>query len=915
MSEPLITTKLNRPLVQPAWTPRPRLLARLDTLTRLTVINAPAGYGKTTLLTQWLGSLSQRSQTPPLALAWLSLDEHDNDVLRFLRYLTAAVTAAVSPDTLTSPPFPIASPIDSLSVVAELVNLVQATACDTVLALDDYHLIENEAVHATVAVLLRHAPDNLRLVIASRATPPLPLAQLRSVNQLTELNAVDLRLTQTEINQTLQTLVETIAPPSMLDVIGQRTEGWAAGVQLAALAFRVGADMPGWDAEFDGQHRYVVDYLSAEVLRQQPGEVQDFLRQTSILSRMTASLCDAVLGRDNSAALLEYLEQRQLFVTPLDAHKQWYRYHPLFAEFLRAELQRHSPQRLAWLHHQASLCWEAQGDPIAAIDHALAGGATQRAARLIYHHAPGWLDRGEVSTLLGRLRQFPDAVAQQDDELCIWYGWAWALSGQPATAREWADRATVRLSQHYQRILASPPPHDERTLIDLRTSLGQAAAIRVMVARQQEDQATMLTAAQQALELLPAWNQRLRSTVLFNLGLAELWVGEVLEADTHLAEASRLSEPERFTFLLCASLYQRAVGSEAQGQLHRALRLYEEARWTAQVRNVPPLAQAAEAGLARLYYEWNDLTMAKGLLRATPTVTHPEFIAYWIDAQITQGRLCVAQGEYDDAWERLAVAETLARQAGQRRHLTKARAWVARLQLQAGLVDEAWRWATASEVWPWLDRLAASPATVDPLTEFEFLTLCRCLLAQDDAAHLTASLAALDVIEAKARSQGRLASVIETQVVQALVRRALGQQREALSALEQALDLAAPRQYQRLFLDEGQALTPLLERFPRAHRRHAYANSLLAASVSPPPQPMPGPLIEPLTPQETAILGLLAMGLSNEEIARQRVLSLHTVRWYIKQIYQKLGVHNRTQAAAYAKTLAPTPAFYLPNGG
>jgi len=565
----LLSTKLRIPLRLRALVPRPRLLTRLEEglAARLILVSAPAGFGKTTLLAQWLHG---RQAEPPMRVAWLSLDREDDDPARFLVYLVAALQTLeprLAEGLLPALRSPEPPPVESL--LAVLVNDAAALLGQgrSLLILDDYHAIQDPAIHGILSFLLDHLPPAVGLVVAGRADPPIPLSRLRGQGQLVELRDGDLRFTAGEAAAFLNEVMGLALSAADVAALEARTEGWITGLQLAALSLR-GREperIPAFLQEFAGSHRFVLDYLLEEVLQQQPPGIQAFLLQTSILERLCGALCEAVVGGrglvdwESGQAVLEYLEANHLFILSLDEERCWYRYHRLFADLLRVRLPRLGPTlglpSPAELHRRASAWYETEGLTGEAIAHALAAGDGERAANLVTDVGLDLLVRGELTTLLGWLEALHDDVVRARPWLCIYHAWALALSGcpEPAEARL-QDAAAVD-----SNLLAGEAG-------------GHAAAIRAYMAAHAGDAAAAVELARRSLDLLPAKERTVRSVVAFTLAGVHRVRGDLEAATRALVEASTLGREGGNLHLAVSALCQLAALEMEGGRLHSAAR-------------------------------------------------------------------------------------------------------------------------------------------------------------------------------------------------------------------------------------------------------------------------------------------------------------------------------------------------------
>jgi LuxR family maltose regulon positive regulatory protein len=917
----MLSTKLYIPPLRPNLTPRPRLIERLNRGLRhtpgVTLVSAPAGFGKTTLVNEWL-------RQSDLCTAWLSLDETDNDPTRFLTYLVAALQqightiGQIGQGILQTPH---SAPTEALLTV--LINEIAANPTPFVLVLDDYHVIKAQSIHHALTFLLEHLPPHpgpggqcqgMHMVITCRADPPLPLARWRGRGQLTELREADLRFTTEEIALFFNEISELNLSAAQVQALENRTEGWITGLHLAALSMQGHEDLTGFINGFTGSHRYILDYLTDEVLSRQPEEVQRFLFQTSILDRLSGPLCDVVVGRGaseqesraendlsspppspssprpigsyaSSQEILEYLESANLFLISLDDERRWYRYHHLFADLLRHRLRRNSPGQLPALHRRASEWYEQNGLPAEAIGHALAAADFERAATLIEQTAWEVLTRGEIAMLLSWLNRLPDELAHSRPELRIFNAWARAMTGQPDAAESYLQD------------------------IDSEDLQGEVAAVRAYVAFLQQD-SRAIELSRQALEHLPEQNWFMRSIMAMSLGTAYYWaLGDPVAAIQSLTEAVSLGQTAGDSYLVLMASSTLGEAQQMRGQLCQAAETYRQAlqlatRSSAQGEgrgggsgHPPPFAGLAHIGLAGLLYEWNDLDRAQrhaqeGIRlgeRGQSVDVLQGGCSYLTLAQVYQAR-----GEVDNALEMMRKAEQFAQSHNQAYVIALAAALRARLWLAQGNVTAASRWAQ--------ERGLSANDELSYARETESITLARVLLAQGQAGEALRLLARL---VAAAQAAQRMGSTIKILALQALTFEAQSDVDRAVSALEQALCLAEPEGYIRTFVDEGQSMALLLQRSLSQGIVPSYASQLLLAlgETSGPASPVAQPLVEPLSERELEVLRLVAAGLSNREIAEELYLSINTVKAHAKNIYSKLNVRGRMQAADRAREL------------
>jgi LuxR family maltose regulon positive regulatory protein len=900
----LLTTKISVPPLRLNVVTRTRLTERLNAAMKspLALIVAPAGWGKTTLLSAWHAGVSLNDWS----LAWVSLDTGDNNPIRFWTYVLAALNTlhpGVGETPLALMYASSSPPIED--VLTSLLNALIQLPTETVLVLDDYHLIEAEVIHDALMYLVEHLPPNMHLVIASRSEPLLPLARLRARGALTELRADNLRFTSGETTAFLTEVMGLPLSAEEVAALEAHTEGWIAGLHLAALSMQGRDDLADFIAAFTGSHRYVVDYLVEEVLLRQPEEVQDFLMQTCLLDRLSGPLCDAVRERENSQALLELVERTNLFLVPLDDERQWYRYHHLFAEVLRTRLKQLQPIVIPELHSRASRWYEQHKLFDEAVTHALAIPDIDRAALLIEHYAQFTNFPSQFQILLGWLNRLPDALVRTHPYLCIMHAITFMLTHQ-------LEKSSDRL-QDAERCLEVEMPAEQR-----RTIVGQLAAFRSQLARLLGDYEWCVPLAQQALELLPETKEMsltlmLRASALGTAANAYLVDGDMTPATEHFVETTLASVRALGNLpTTIRSISNLARLQLLQGRLRQATVTIEQAAQLARGHGgLQALINGADYYfiLGDLLREWNQLDRAEqqleqgmGLVKETATAD-AEMITR---GYMTLARLQQARRQSTRVRETLDAFTMVSRQRGYAPYLAaQGIAMRAQIELAQGNLAAAIHWADTSGL-----------SVKDELSyprERQYLALARVRIAQGRAhptgSFLSEALALLARLLKDAELKMRLSSLLEILLLHALALDAQGNHSESLAAISRALTLAEPEGYIRLFIDEGAPVKALLRQVDAHGITPGYVATLLEASGE---QKLAdshlntlrsNELKEPLTQREYEVLQLLMDGASNREIAQQLVLSVNTVKKHVYNICGKLGVQSRTQAIAKTRAL------------
>lgn len=861
MSTPVLVTKLYIPPPRPKVVPCPHLIARLNAglHRKLTLISAPAGSGKTTLVSAWVADCGRQ-------VAWLSLDEGDGDPARFLTYLVVAlrtIAANIGAGVLGVLQSPQSPPIEAL--LTTLLNEITALPDTFVLVLDDYHAIDAPAVDLALTFLLEHLPPQLHLVIATREDPPLPLARLRARGQLTELRAADLRFTASEAAEFLNPVMGLNLAAADVAALEDRTEGWIVGLQLAAISMQGHQDTTRFIQSFTGSHHFVMDYLVEEVLRQQSASVQTFLLHTSILDRLCGPLCDAVL-RDPAAAgqaTLEYLERANLFLVPLDNERRWYRYHHLFADLLRQRLHQSaaSPTGDAGrgadaLHRRASQWYEDDGLEIEAFHHAVAANDIERAERLIDGKGMPLHSRGVVTAIVDWLGSLPTTVLNARPALWWRHGSLLLVIGQTTGVEEKLRAAEDALAGTVA---------DDKT----RNLVGQIASARAVLALTRYQPATMLVQSRRALEYLHPDNLSRRASANWTLGHAHLLQGDRAAAGRAFTAAIALSQAAGDTFTTILAMGGLGQVQEAETQLHPAAETYRRVLHLAGDQPLQ-IISGAHLGLARVLYEWNDLAAAERHGRQSLQLArqYDRVIDRFIVSEVFLARLKLAQGDAVGASALLAQTSRSAHQQNFAHRLPEVAAAQVLTLLQQGQLVAAAQLAQTHDL---------------PLSR------ARVHLAQGDT---SAALAVLGPVRRQAEAGGWADERPKVLVLQAVAHHAAGEKDEAMQLLGEALSLAEPGGFIRLFVDEGLPMAQLLSAGAAQGMLPDAIGALLAvcqAEARPPEDPSPAQsLTEPLSQRELEVLRLIAQGLSNRAISGRLFLALDTVKGHNRHIFGKL---------------------------
>jgi LuxR family maltose regulon positive regulatory protein len=868
---------------------------------KLIMVCTPAGFGKTSLLADWATS----AEWP---VAWLTLDPQDNDPVRFWRYVVGALDRTCR--GLAEQVLPRLTPTSVIGgevVVTALANQIQAAPETLALVLDDYHLIESRSIHEGMAYLLDHLPPQLRLVISSRSDPPLPLARLRGRGQLAELRTSELRFNPDETSALLQDAWGLDLSPGAIAVLEARTEGWGVGLQLAALSLRERADPDAFVTELVGTHRYILDYLSEEVLERQPERVQAFLLQTSILDRLCGPLCDAVTGEADGQDMLEQLERSNLFLVPLDDERHWWRYHQLFGDLLRARLHRTGAARVSELHRRAATWCAKHGLIDEAIRHAVASGDSTWAVQLVEEHVHETLARGESVILERWLTVLPVDVVRSRPALSFAQAEMQFHLGHLDRTEHFLRQAEHATDDEHRQRRSAVPTH-AGLVAEMPAAI---ALLRAELAGARGDPEEMATYARKALAQLAEDESGPRFWARWLSGGGAAWMrGRLADAEPVAAEMLTEGRATTDPYPLITSCYALAAVQQAQGKLHAALRTYRDGlRYATQGGRISAFhAAEAHLGIAQVLYEQDHLDDA--LQHVTAGIEVGRELIWFFEPDrrlVTLAWIRQAHGDPDGAMDAMNEAYRMHPSSEVNSRWNPAPVERGRLLLAQGHIGEVERWIA--------DRRLTAEDDVSYMREPDYLLLARVLLAGSDPGPALGLLQRLDDL---AESQDRQESLIKIRALRSMALQASGDHTSALAVLADALALARSPGYVRIFADEGPAMAPLLKSLVRTRDPNRYAlasgaarehlNLVIQAFRTPIGRPTGGDraatvIIEPLTERELEVLGLIAAGKPNREIADQLVVTLETVKKHTSHIFSKVGAASRIQAVSKARKL------------
>ncbi|HET9199678.1 MAG TPA: LuxR C-terminal-related transcriptional regulator [Dehalococcoidia bacterium] len=877
--QPILAAKIVAPPRRAVAVERSALFARLDRglTTRLTVLTAPPGFGKTTLLAEWVA----KSEAAPAA--WIAVDDADNDVTRFLNHLVAAVEnihpeAGDAALNLLRPP----EPAPPRAVLTALINeLIAKDPADFAVILDDYDRISAQAVHDGMGFLLEHLPEKMHVYLCGRSEPPLRLALFRARDQLNELSSQDLRFDAAESSEFCNAVMGLGLDEPELTDLNQRVEGWPAGLQLAALALKAGSgDVAGLVADFDGSHRFVVDYLADEVLRKQSPATQEFLLRTSVLERLGASLCNAVAEVDDAQETLERLHDANLFIESLDETRTHFRYHPLFASFLRERLQREDPAGYHGAQQRAAAWCEAEGLVAEAVAHAIAGDDLDGAVRVIEASAPDLIRDLEWGKLASWFEGMPEEALLARPELMLTYVRALAITHDLGRAMTLLGRLEEVLRRHEDR-----------------EGLGKARSVAAYIAGRAGDHTGSVALAEEALRLLPESATWARSQALWTMGTAYEFQGDLPSATARYIEAIETSEQPPGFAPNWVAIVDLAYAQFEQGHLHEGARIFQQVlQGTDDSKAAPPIVGVAHGELGELAREWNQLDRAEDYLR-----TALDLLGDWGNvlalarAYRYLAKVRLARGDPEGAVAVADEGEEVARRLGVS-HAANLAAARARFWLVAGQLDKAAAWARESGL-----AVSDDLGAISHLKELEYLALADVFISQRK---VTEAIELLTRLEEASRQAGRGRNLVQIMAKRSVAMAASGNQAGGLAILRDTLALAQPEGYVRTFIDQGPRMREMLGKLMDGGIRlglEPYARQLYELFPAPAADARGHAAL--LSEREFEVLDLLDRGLSNQQIAEEIVVTEGTVKRHVHNIFQKLDVHSRTQALARARHL------------
>lgn len=880
-NNPLLATKLYVPDPGSPLVERASLIEKLDrgSHSKLTLVSAPAGFGKTTLLSQWISNYRSRT-------AWLSLDKSDADPVMFVQYLIAALRSVVpnigreALGSLHSDPLPVDL------IFTSLTNEIADQSDTLLLVLDDYHLIENETVHAITRFLVEHSPPQFQLVIATRVDPPFPLAKWRVRNEVKEVRIADLCFNHSETSLFFSRIADLELSDHEISVLENRTEGWIAGLQLAALSLQNCGDIPSFIKEFAGTNRHIVDYLVEEVLQRQPDHIQHFLLQTSILDKMSSELCDYLTERNDSRRILTDLDNDNLFTIPLDNTRTWYRYHHLFADLLYQRLQQTDSDSLSHLHNRASRWYEKNNLVDSAIDHAIATCDYDRAAVLIGNLSDTAWEFERKSRLFQWFEVLPEAFIHERPDLCFFSAWVLIENAKFIEA----EKRLQRVEQMIESGLST---------ISTNELQGKVAAMRALMATGQLDGHKIIELAEKALKFLPEAATIWRASTHFTLGVAHTILGDLFSAITAFSQARKTSKDSGNTHLYLRSNFWLAARLKYSGQLPRAIDICQELLHIIKAKGIEKSIAGGAVYMLQgdLIYELNQLENAAKIMRDNLEIIEKGhdfgqigYSYYGLMRVLTAQNDISGAEEFIDRVDKLKLSSELHRWVT---HLTDS--WRARVWLLKGEHTKVASWLAEN-------RIYAQEKPPSALHELGYIILARYLIFSDK---VDDALQLLDRLLQSQEEGGRILIQIETLLIKAQGLLKKGDLQQALQKTREAILLAEPGGYIRVFVDEGRPLIDLLQKVLREENvPQQFVKKLLIESQLSKHLHVDNDTAEQLSEREIEVLRCIAAGLSNKKITEELFISMSTVKTHLRNIYSKLGVNSRTQALAEARQKA-----------
>ncbi len=913
MLDTILRTKLKVPPLRPNLVPRPKLIKQLNLSLhqghKLTLISAPAGFGKTTLICEWVAG----SEHP---CAWISLDTGDGEIARFLTYLIAALQTMnlsggygekrkIGESALAMLQSPLPLPADSILTV--ILNDIAVEVDEIILVLDDYYLVDSPDVDQALTFLLEHMPTQMHLVIVTREDPSLPLARLRARGQLVELRASDLRFTTVDTAQFLNRVMGLNLSANEISALDDRTEGWIAGLQLAALSLQGRQDSSDMVNSFTGSHRFVLDYLVEEVLEQQSADVYRFLLQSAALNRLTGPLCDALTGDNNGQEMLDQLERANLFIAPLDDERQWYRYHHLFVDLLRQRQRQANPEQVPIMHRRASHWYGQSGFFAEAVEHAFLAKDFELASTQIGLVADALWVSGESAHFQRWLNALPHVLLTANPKLCIYYAWNLLAMGNRDAAAAALQACEEALEKNFSLPQRGPSQDQDQPLpLTVETARGRIATTKAFMSFYRGDIAGILDHAREALSILPEQELAWRSTATHILGDAFDFQGNMVDAYQYRLEAIGPRRQAANSFVFLIANMKLAIILRKRGELGQVLEICEAQYHFATESG---MSQTVVAGWllsiwGEVLAEMNDLDLAISLAKKGVEITERGGdLAMLAWSYLCSIRVHFSNGDLKGAQELISkLANRAVRYDFPPLFLNQNSAWQARIWLQQGEHEQVALYLH--------ERAVHSQDELTYLREAEHIALARFLIDQNRSEE---ALELLRRLHKASEAGGRRSRMIEILLLKALAMRDKGDAKGAQLPLSDALLLAEPGGFVRIFMDEGPRVAQMISTAASRDLLPEYSKKLRSAFLAERQprldQPRRGPvknshdLIEHLSERELEVLDLVAQGLSNREIATRLYLALNTVKGHNRNIYGKLGVQRRTEAVARAREL------------